>query len=337
MRTFVVCMFLVCSRSLFILPYTAREDKMLVTVILLLIGFVLLVKGSDVFVDGSSSLARLLGIPAVIVGLTIVSMGTSAPEAAVSITAGIKGSNEIALANLVGSNTFNMLVVAGVSAVIAPFAVDRMVIKRDFPVCLGIMALVTFMCIDGTVSRSDGLILFAAFLTYITCLVLKAVRDRAAVENGSEEKPMSPFKSIVFIAIGIAAVIFGGQLVVNSAKIIAAAFGMSENLIGLTIVAIGTSLPELVTSIVAARKGQSEIAIGNVVGSNIFNLAFILGLSSSVTSIAVIPDAFIDTCIMLGATAIGYIMCICGKKLTRMNGLMFTAMYIAYTAYLIVR
>lgn len=308
---------------------------MLLTVIFLIIGFVLLVKGSDVFVDGSSSIARLLGIPAVIVGLTIVSMGTSAPEAAVSITAGIKGSNEIALANLVGSNVFNMLMVAGISAVITPFAVDKIVIKRDFPVCLGIMAATIIMCLDGVVSRVDGIILLVVFVAYIAYLVRSAIKNRETSED--DEEPMSPVKSVIFILVGIAAVILGGQLVVNSSKTIAAAFGMSENLIGLTIVAIGTSLPELVTSVVAARKGQSGIAIGNVVGSNIFNLAFVLGMSSTANAIAVVPEAMIDALVMLGVNLLGFIFCFTGKKLLRWEGIVFVMMYVGYTAYLIMR
>lgn len=308
---------------------------MLVTVILLIIGFVLLVKGSDIFVDGSSSVARLLGIPAVIVGLTIVSMGTSAPEAAVSITAGIKGSNEIALANLVGSNIFNLLMVAGISAIITPFAVDKIVIKRDFPICLGIMAVTSVMCLDGIVSRMDGIILLVIFAAYIAYLVRSAIKNREVSED--DEKPMSPLKSTLFILIGIAAVIFGGRLVVNSAKTIASAFGMSETLIGLTIVAIGTSLPELVTSIVAARKGQSGIAIGNVVGSNIFNLAFVLGMSSTANAIAVVPDAMIDAFVMIGVNALGFIFCFAGRKLVRWEGIVCVLLYIAYTAYLLVR
>ena len=308
---------------------------MLLTVIFLIIGFVLLVKGSDVFVDGSSSIARLLGIPAVIVGLTIVSMGTSAPEAAVSITAGIKGSNEIALANLVGSNVFNMLMVAGISAVITPFAVDKIVIKRDFPVCLGIMAATIIMCLDGVVSRVDGIILLVVFVAYIAYLVRSAIKTRETSED--DEEPMSPVKSVIFILVGIAAVILGGQLVVNSSKTIAAAFGMSENLIGLTIVAIGTSLPELVTSVVAARKGQSGIAIGNVVGSNIFNLAFVLGMSSTANAIAVVPEAMIDALVMLGVNLLGFIFCFTGKKLLRWEGIVFVMMYVGYTAYLIMR
>ncbi len=310
--------------------------NLFVTILLLIIGFFLLVKGSDVFVDGSVSVAKLLRIPAVIIGLTIVSMGTSAPEAAVSITAGIKGSNEIAISNLVGSNTFNMLCVAGVSALITPFVVDADVLKRDFPVSISVMVLVALMCFTGSaITRLEGAVLFVIFVGYVAYLIRNAIKNR--VKSVNNERPMSAVKSILFIAIGIAAIIGGGQLVVESAKVIAKNFGMSETLIGVTIVAIGTSLPELVTSIVAAKKGQSEIAIGNVVGSNIFNLTFVLGISSAFNEIAVVPDALADALIMVAANALGFILCLTARKLKRSEGLFMIISYIAYTAYLLIR
>ena len=310
--------------------------NLFITCLLLLAGFVLLVKGSDIFVDGSASIAKIIGIPSIIVGLTIVSLGTSAPEAAVSITAGIRGSNEIAISNLVGSNTFNLLCVAGMSALISPFAVDRIVMKRDFPICLGIMALTVFMCITGrTVSRGEGILLLAIFVIYIAYLVYSALKNRKSLTD--DEKPMPVSKSLIFIIVGIAAIIFGGQFVVNSAQEIARVFGMTETLIGVTIVAIGTSLPELVTSVVAAKKGESSLAIGNVIGSNILNLAFVLGMSSSFNSIAVGDEAFMDAVIMLGVNIIGYILCLTSKRLGRSEGAFLVAMYFGYTAYLLLR
>lgn len=310
--------------------------NLFVTFILLIIGFVLLVKGSDIFVDGSVSVAKLLHVPAVIIGLTIVSMGTSAPEAAVSITAGIKGSNEIAISNLVGSNVFNMLCVAGVSALITPFLIDKTVLKRDFPLSIAVMALATVMAFTGrTVTRIEGIILLVIFVAYIAYLIRNAIKNREKSNNN--EKPMSPVKSVLFILIGLAAIVGGGQLVVESAKVIAKTFGMSETLIGVTIVAIGTSLPELVTSIVAAKKGQSAIAIGNVVGSNIFNIAFVLGLSSAFTPIAVVPEAMIDNLVMIGVNAIGFVFCLTGKKINRVEGAVMVALYVIYTVYLLMR
>ena len=310
--------------------------NLIITFILLIIGFALLVKGSDIFVDGSVSAAKLFRVPAVIIGLTIVSIGTSAPEAAVSITAGIKGSNEIAISNLVGSNILNILCVAGISAVITPFFVDKNVLKRDLPVAIAFMVIATVMAVTGgVVTRLEGVILFVIFVIYIAYLIRNAIKNRESVSD--TEKPMSPLKSALFILIGIAAIVGGGQLVVGSAKIIAKTFGMSETLIGVTVVAIGTSLPELVTSIVAAYKGQSEIAIGNVVGSNIFNITFILGISSACSPIVVISESMIDSLVMIGTCAIGYLFCLTGKKLSRVEGIIMVAIYAVYTAYLILR
>ncbi len=310
--------------------------SLLINIILLIIGFFLLVKGSDVFVDGSVSVAKLLRVPAVIIGLTIVSMGTSAPEAAVSITAGVKGSNEIAISNLVGSNIFNILCVAGVSALITPFVVDKAVLKRDFPITIAAAVIVFAMCFTGNViSRIEGTVLFVIFVGYIAYLVRNAIVNREKSVNN--EKPMSVFKSIIFILIGLAAIVGGGQLVVESAKAIAKIFRMSETLIGVTIVAIGTSLPELVTSIVAAKKGQSDIAIGNVVGSNMFNITFILGMSSMFNEIAVVPDAMADVLIMMATNVVGYILCLTARRLNRAEGLFMMLSYIAYTAYLLIR
>ncbi len=309
---------------------------MLITILLLIIGFILLVKGSDLFVDGSASVARLMGIPAVIVGLTVVSMGTSAPEAAVSITAGYHGSNEIAISNLVGSNIFNLLCVSGLSAIITPLVVDKDIIKRDYPLCLGIMLLSVIFAFTGAViSRLEGIILFVLFVTYIVYLVLQAIKNRETEKN--YEKPMSPLKSVIFIIIGLGAIIGGGQLVVESAKAIASEFGMSETLIGVTIVAIGTSLPELVTSIVAAHKGQSEIAMGNVVGSNLFNVAFVLGMSSALTPIGVVPETLVDGIIMLVVSLIAWLFCVKDKRLGRKEGIFLVFLYIVYTVYLLMR
>lgn len=309
--------------------------KMVLMFALLIIGFVLLVKGSDVFVDGCASVAKLLGIPSIIVGLTIVSMGTSAPEAAVSITAGIKGANEIALSNLIGSNIFNTLCVAGFSAAISPFLVDKFVIRRDFPVCIGICLLVLIFALDGMISRTDGIILFVIFIVYLGYLIYSAVKNREVSDD--DAPPMSPFKSVIFILIGITAIIAGGQLVVRAATEIAHTFHLSETLIGVTICAIGTSLPELVTSIVAAKKGESDIAIGNVVGSNIFNLAFVLALSSSITPIAVVSESVTDAIIMIGIMAVVYMFCLFGKKLTRWQGIVSVLAYAVYTGYLLMR
>ena len=239
-----------------------------------------------------------------IIGLTIVAMGTSAPEAAVSISAGLSGSSDIALSNVIGSNIFNLLIVVGVSAIICPMTTEKIIMKRDIWWSLGAAAATLIMMLDMKISRIEGVLLICGMVTYIVVLVAGiALKKR---DTGDEVKTMSPLKSVLCIAGGLAAIIVGGDLVVDSACDIAAAFGMSEALIGLTIVAVGTSLPELVTSIVAARKGDSGLALGNVVGSNIFNILFILGSASALSTINVAPELFIDTAILIGVTLMMY-------------------------------
>lgn len=302
--------------------------------ILLVVGFVLLIKGADFFVDGASSVAKLLKVPSVIIGLTIVAMGTSAPEAAVSISAGLSGSSDIALSNVIGSNIFNLLIVVGVSAIICPMTTEKIIMKRDIWWSLGAAAAILIMMLDMKISRIEGVLLICGMVTYIAVLVVDALKKR---DTGDEVKTMSPLKSVLCIVGGLAAIIVGGDLVVDSACDIAAAFGMSEALIGLTIVAVGTSLPELVTSIVAARKGDSGLALGNVVGSNIFNILFILGSASALSTINVAPELFIDTAILIGVTLMMYFLCRSKDKTSRGEGALCVLVYAAYMAYIILR
>ena len=303
-------------------------------ILLLLLGFVLLIKGADFFVDGSSSIAKLLKVPSVVIGLTIVAMGTSAPEAAVSITAGISGSNEIAISNVVGSNIFNMLVVVGVCAIIKSFDLDRNILKRDFPVnIVANVVLLGAMLLGSAISRFDGVMMLLLMIAYITWLVVNALKNRE--ESSDNIKTISPILSVVYIIGGLAAVIFGGDLVVDNATVLAQAMGWSETFIGLTIIAIGTSLPELVTSIVASKKGENGLALGNVVGSNIFNLLFIIGLSSSITEIAVDLSAIMNTVFLLIMTVLMYVLCVVRKKLGRVEGIIMLSLYVAYTGYLL--
>lgn len=303
-------------------------------ILLLLVGFVLLIKGADFFVDGSSSVAKLLKIPSVVIGLTIVALGTSAPEAAVSITAGISGSNEIAVSNVVGSNIFNMLMVVGVCAIIKSFQLDKNILKRDFPVNIAANAVLLVMMLIGSVlSRFNGITLLVLMVIYIVWLVINALKNR---EEGSDDiKTLSPVLSIVYIVGGLAAVIFGGDLVVDNATVLAKAMGWSETFIGLTIIAIGTSLPELVTSVVASKKGENGLALGNVVGSNIFNIMFILGLSSSISPIAIDSRAIINTMLLLGVTIAMYVLCVARKKLGKIEGIIMVSLYAVYTGYLL--
>ena len=299
--------------------------------LLLLIGFVLLIKGADFFVEGSSSLAKILKVPSVIIGLTIVAMGTSAPEASVSINAALSGSNDIAISNVVGSNIFNGLVVVGICAFIAGFSTNRDILKRDMPVNIIITAILCFMFIDGRLSRIEGIILLAGMAAYITCMIISALKNR---EEAEDCKIMPLPKSLLYIAGGLIAVIFGGNLVVDKACIIAANFGVSQNFIGLTIVAIGTSLPELVTSIVATRKGDSGLALGNAIGSNIL---FILGMSAAIQPLHVLSESLIDCIILLASGIVLFLFAFTKKTMSRWEGAACILMYVGYTAYLFVR
>lgn len=302
--------------------------------ILLIVGFVLLIKGADYFVNGASSVAAKLKVPSLIIGLTVVSMGTSMPEAAVSVSASLSGNNGISLGNVIGSNIFNLLVVVGVSSIILPIVTDNAILKRDIPINIAITGALCLMLIDGTLSQWDALILLLLFGAYMFILIRSALKNR--VEE-PEQKELPWGKSILFIALGLGAIIGGGQLVVNSAKTIALTLGMSETLVGLTVVAIGTSLPELVTSIVAAKKGDSGIAMGNVIGSNIFNILFILGLSGIISPMTADSAFFIDTGILIAVSLVMTLFAFTSRKTNRAEGAISTAMYVAYTAYIIMR
>lgn len=307
--------------------------------LLLVLGFVLLIKGADFFVEGSSDVARLFKIPSVVIGLTIVAAGTSAPEAAVSITAGLAGSNDIALNNVIGSNVFNLLVVVGVCAAIKVFTADEIIFKRDLPICIGLTALLTIFLFDGSLGLVDGIILLVLFVSYIAMTVVIALKGRD--KNQPEEETKKQRKwwlSLIFIAGGLAGVIFGGDLVVDSASKIAVNLGMSEALVGLTIVAVGTSLPELVTSATAARKGDSGMALGNVVGSNIFNILLILGSSSVLSPIGTNPNTMFDILFCLGVTIFTFVaIALCKKKVNRPVGIAMILLYIAYMIFAIIR
>ena len=313
--------------------------------VMLVIGFVLLVWGADKFVAGASALARRLGVSPLLVGLTIVAFGTSMPELAVSVTAALRGANEIAVGNVVGSNVFNLLVVAGLSAVICPLVMDKTLLRRDWP--LSILATVLLLAAilpDQTISRWEGAVLLVVFAVILTRQIKSALHDRdqlAAAEAEAEaieeaEAPMSFAMIWVNIVLGLACIVLGGQLAVNGATGIARMFGLSETLIGLTIVAIGTSLPELVTSIVAARRGQNEIAMGNVIGSNLFNIFLILGVSAVITPIPVQATSIIDCLFLIAISVVFYLPARKGK-LGRLPGAVMALTYVCYTAYLIMR
>ena len=303
--------------------------------LLLIVGFLLLIKGADFFVEGSSSIAKILKVPSVVIGLTIVALGTSAPEAAVSITAGLSGKNDIALSNILGSNIFNTLVVIGVCAIIKPFVADKAIIKRDLPINIFVSLLVILFLIDGKINRFEGIGLLLVTVIYITILVLSAIKNRTEAEDDIKVK--SPIVSIIYIVGGLAAIVFGGDLTVDNASKIAAEFGMSDTLIGLTIIAVGTSLPELMTSIVAARKGESGLALGNAIGSSILNIIFILGVSSVLSPITPEATAFMDAIIVFVVGTIIFVFSKTNDKITRMEGVLSVGAYIAYMVYAIMR
>lgn len=314
------------------------------TYIILLIGFLLLIKGADFFVEGSSSIAKKFNIPSLIIGLTIVAFGTSAPEAAVSITAAIRGQNEMAIANVVGSNIFNILFVVGVTAMIKPIYVQKSTILKEFPFLLLSSIVLAILAYDvwfqgynqNILTRADGLIFIALFIIFIYYLIDMAINSN---DETSEEnyKVMPLSKSILLSIGGLLGIIIGGNFVVNSASDIAMSLGMSENLVGLTIVAIGTSLPELATSIVAAKKGESDIAIGNAVGSNIFNILFVLGVSSCISNVPVQAEAFTDMFVMIVSTIIVYVLAISNRKINKVEGMIISLLYIAYFVFIIYR
>ena len=305
--------------------------------VLLIVGFLLLVKGADWFVEGSSSLAKRLRVPSVVIGLTIVAMGTSAPEAAVSITAGLKGNNAIAFGNIVGSNLFNLLAIVGICALLKPSRAELPIVKRDFPVSIAAtVLLILFVAGDFCIGRIEGLILLVCMILYVVYLIYQARKNPLAVEQ-DEIKTLALWKCLLFLVLGLGMIIFGGTLVVDNASVIAKSLGLSDNLIGLTIVAIGTSLPELVTSVTAARKGDSGLALGNVVGSNIFNILFILGFSSILTPVAITGESMIDVILLLCVTVAFYLPLLKKNYTGRVYGALGVLAYVLYTVYIILR
>lgn len=324
--------------------------------ILLLIGFALLVKGADYFVDGSSNIAKKLRIPSLIIGLTIVAFGTSAPEAAVSITASINGQNGMAIGNVIGSNIFNLLMVIGASGIIKPLLVEKSILSREFPFTLLISIILIILSSDilffnssiNTINRIDGIILLILFIVFLYYLINSAMKNRKEslcdTETSADldmsniksiEKSNTMIKSILISVIGIAAIIFGGNLVVDSASNIASSFGVNDQLIGLTIVSIGTSLPEFVTSIIAATKGESDLALGNVLGSNIFNVLFVIGASALISPMTVDPKLIINGAIMILSTILVYFYAYRKNDISKFESITLSLLYFGYMGYLI--
>lgn len=307
--------------------------------LLLVIGFVLLVKGADFFVSGSSNIAKKFGIPEVVIGLTIVAFGTSAPELAVSTTASLSGSNAIAVSNVLGSNLFNLLLVLGVCSFIKTINVSDRIIKHEFPVLIvGSTLLVVLMYFGHELSRLDGVLLLVLFAYFLASTLKFAFSNKEAVDTGLDGiKEQNVFVSLIFIVGGLVAIVLGGDLVVDSATVIATSFGVSETVIGLTIVAMGTSLPELVTSIVAARKGNADIALGNVVGSNIFNVLLILGATSVISPITIDRLGLMDGMIALAVTVLVYLVARRNKEINKKASIVLLILFVVYNVFIFFR
>ena len=311
---------------------------LIVNFILLIIGLFLLIKGADVFVDGASNIARKLRIPSLIIGLTLVSIGTSAPELSISVTSALQGMNSMSFGNVIGSNTFNVLVVIGVSALFTALTVSSDVKKFDVPILIGIyvlLALFAFVISPLALTRIEAAILLVLFVLYIALLIFRGRSEQT--EDDSDEPIKKWYVSIILIVVGIAAIIFGGDLVVDSASAIAIKFGMSELMVGLTIVAVGTSLPELVTSVVAARKGELDIAVGNAVGSSIMNILLILGVSAVLRPISIEPSALVDVIVMALSILIIFFTTLKKNSVGKITGVSMLAVYVLYIAYIIIR
>lgn len=303
--------------------------------VLLVIGFVLLMKGADWFVEGASKIADKFGIPQLVIGLTIVAMGTSLPEAAVSITSALKGSAGITIGNVVGSNILNILVILGLTAVIRAISVQKSTVKYEIPFTIFVTVLLAVLgLIDNEISRLEGVVLWAFMILYLLYLLKMSKNGEAQEEASGDDKKGSVLKMILMVVIGAVMIVFGSDVTVDAATELALIFGMSDRVIGLTIVAFGTSLPELVTSVTAALKGKADIAVGNIVGSNIFNILFVVGTSAIITPVVYGQGFLVDSIAAVAAAVLLFVCVLRRKKLGRLSGVVMLAGYAAYFVYL---
>ena len=312
---------------------------MLLWVLLIIVGMVLLIKGADWFVEGASSIAKAMKIPSLVIGLTLVSVGTSMPEFSVSLTSSIKGLNDMSFGNIIGSNIFNTLVVIGVSAILTPLVVSKQMKKYDLPILMGIyllLMLFSFVTSPLVINLWESIIIFSLTIAYTAFLI---IRSKKEMKEDKEElkKQRKWYINLLLVAIGLAGIIFGGNIVVDNASKFAYAIGMSELLVGLTIVAVGTSLPELVTSVVAAKKGENDIAIGNAIGSCIFNVILILGFCSIIQPATVAWSSLLDVVVMLISAVVIFLFSFKTLKVNRWQGIVMIIMYAAYLTYIILR
>lgn len=311
--------------------------QLLFQLLCLAVGFVLLVKGADWFVEGASGIADKFGIPQLVIGLTIVAMGTSAPETAVSITAALKGTADIAVGNVVGSNILNILIILGVSSVITSIAVAKTTVRYEIPIMLAMtVLLLVFGANGGTICLWEGVVLllcFVGYLGYMFLMVKKGLMQSEEIED--TKRPL--WLMLLMAVVGLGLIIWGSDVTVDAATSLAKIFGLSEKFIGLTVVALGTSLPELFTSVIAAKKGKADIAIGNIVGSNIFNILFVIGTSALIIPVTFEMSFVVDCLVAVGAGVVLW-LCVCRKKkLKRLDGVIMLACYAAYFAYLLLK
>ena len=317
--------------------------------ILLIFGFLLLIKGAIYFVDGSSDIATILKIPPILIGLTIVAFGTSLPEVSVSLIASIDNQNGLSLGNIIGSNIFNILMVLGTTAFIKNLQVRKSIVKKEMPILIITSMIALYLSIDLTISRIDGMILLLLFLLFLYDMIKEALRNRnlslkesyefleANTNIASISIDNSLAKSLLISGVGLVAIIIGGKMVVSCATNIAYSFGVSDHLIGISVVALGTSLPEFITSVIAATKGENDIAVGNVIGSNIFNILFILGSSAFISPLSLEPALILDSIFMIGAIILSYIFVVQDKEITKYESLFLITTYFIYMIYLVSR
>ncbi len=310
---------------------------------LLIICFIVLIKGADFMVDAASYIAAFLGVPSLIIGLTIVAFGTSCPEAGVSIVSSMAGNNSLSISNVVGSNVFNLLVVVGLTAVIGTVAAPKDLMRFDFPICLIFSAILIASCLDLKFTRLEGIIYVTCIVLYCVFLVIRSKRGKNADNNDEIPEPSKPRTGLgallrVFIIIAaVAAIYLSSQGIVSSCTFFAKLFGVSDTVIGLTIVALGTSLPELVTSLVAYKKGENSIALGNIIGSNIFNILFVLGIAGAISPLDLLRENVTDAIICLSITVMSFVFALTGKKINRPEGAVMLLVYAGYMVFIFLR
>lgn len=316
------------------LLFSFAPETMWAQVVLLIFGIVVVLKSADWLTNGAVGLATKLGISQIVIGLTIVAIGTSMPEFFVSIVSAIKGTPDLAVGNIVGSNIFNVLLIVGVAATVAPIAIQRATVRRDIPIAIVASIMLTFMMLDDNISRIDALILFAAFIAFIW-ITLRNSKNDANEKDASTEKVIPTWKSVLFIIFGLMGLVLGSNIFVDNASSLAHGWGISDAVIGLTIVAGGTSLPELATSAVAARKGDSGIAIGNVLGSNVFNILMILGLTGIISPMHIQNITYIDMAVMVISMALFWLFSFTKLRVERWEGCVLIACFLGYITWLV--